>query len=183
MAASPAPSTASRPASESTRLFLALWPDEAQRAVLARCRDVWQWPRGASPVASPQLHLTLHFLGNVEAASVPQLSQDLALPFSPFTLRFGTPSLWHASIAVLEPLAVPPALTDLQIRLGAVLLASGLAPEERPYRPHVTMARRAAGAEVPAIFECQFDWQVGSYALVESRGGVYSVLRSYPAGS
>jgi 2'-5' RNA ligase len=179
MAASPAPSTASKPA----RLFLALWPDAALRAALARQRDAWQWPGGASPVLDERLHVTLHFLGNVDAALLPQLTQALALPFTPFTLTFGTPVLWHAGIAVLEPVSAPPELFDLHARLGAALRAVGLPTEERPYRPHVTLARRAGKASVPAMNECQLDWQTDSYALVQSDGGVYTVLRTYAASS
>jgi 2'-5' RNA ligase len=179
MAASPAPSTASKPA----RLFLALWPDDALRAAMAQQRDAWQWPRGATPVPDERLHVTLHFLGNVDAAQLPQLAEALALSFSPFTLAFGRHALWHAGIAVLEPLAVPPALTALHAQLGDIVRGAGLRTDERAYRPHVTLARRAGKASVPAIFDWQLDWQTSSYALVQSDGGVYTVLKTYAASS
>jgi 2'-5' RNA ligase len=59
------------------------------------------------------------------------------------------------------------------------LLALGLTPEARAYRPHVTMARRANGAVVPASGPL-IDWAVDRYALVESRAGTYTVLKEYP---
>lgn len=161
------------------RLFLALWPGDAVRADLARWRDAWPWTGKAAPVADERLHMTLHFLGGVPAERVSALAQALDLPFPPFTLAFGTPALWHAGIAVLEPLAAPEALLDLQARLGAVLDAEGLPPETRPYRPHVTMARRAAHVTAPAP-GANFHWHVDNYALVQSAGGIYSVLRHYP---
>ncbi|MES2153412.1 MAG: 2'-5' RNA ligase family protein [Pseudomonadota bacterium] len=56
------------------RLFLALWPGAAVRAQLGERRDDWRWPRAASPVADGRLHLTLHFLGEVERARVAPLA-------------------------------------------------------------------------------------------------------------
>lgn len=55
------------------RLFLALWPDPAVRHQLRAARDAWQWPRGATPVHADKLHLTLHFLGDVPGARLPEL--------------------------------------------------------------------------------------------------------------
>jgi 2'-5' RNA ligase len=86
--------------------------------------------------------------------------------------------LWHNGIAVLEPHSEPQGLLDLHARLSGALLALGLTPEARTYRPHVTMARRASGAGVPASGPA-IDWAITHYALVESRQGQYTVLREY----
>lgn len=163
-----------------TRLFLALWPDPAIRAALRTWRDAWTWPRGAAPVHADKLHMTLHFLGNQPRERLPALLDGFALPFSPFDLQLGRAALWHNGIAVLEPHSEPPALPDLHARLGDALVSLGLTPEARTYRPHVTMARRAKGADVPQSGPA-IDWHVGGYALVESRpgDGSYTVLREY----
>ena len=163
-----------------TRLFLALWPDAAVRAQLRAWRDAWTWPRGASPVHTDKLHLTLHFLGNVPAERLPDLLDGLSVPVSPFSVQLGRAALWHNGIAVLEPLAVPPALLDLHARLSAALPALGLVPEARAYRPHVTMARRAGGVGIPASGPA-IDWAIDRYALVESKpgDGGYTVLKEY----
>jgi len=164
-----------------TRLFLALWPDPATRHALRARRDAWDWPRGTTPVASDKLHVTLHFLGEVPNARVAELQRGVALPFTPFTLTLGVPRLWHHGIAVLEPLEESPALLALHAQLAAALVALGLQPEERAYRPHVTLARRATNAVVPPQ-AAPLLWQVGGYALVESKpgdGGAYTVLQEY----
>lgn len=153
------------------RLFLALWPDDSVRRQLTAWRDSWHWPRGATPVHDERLHLTLHFLGDVERTRVPALR----VPLTPFELAFGSCAIWPHGIAVLEPLAIPPALAQLQGALGQLLDDAGLPPEARPYRPHVTMARRAMQATPPAAGPT-FTWEVDSYALVESSGGSYTVL-------
>ena len=160
------------------RLFLALWPDAAVRDQLRARRNAWTWPRGAAPVATDKLHLTLHFLGDQPADVLPALLDGLAVPFTPFALQVGPAQLWHNGIAVLAPQAVPQPLLDLHARLAQALVALGLELEARAYRPHVTMARRAGGATVPTDGPV-IDWQVDGYALVESRGGHYSVLRTY----
>jgi 2'-5' RNA ligase len=168
--------------SASTRLFLALWPEPVLRDALRAWRDGWSWPKPAAPVPTPKLHLTLHFLGNQPSASVPALADGLAVPFTPFELALGRPVLWPHGIAVLEPHTEPEPLLQLHAALGAALTGLGLVPEARKYRPHVTLARRANNALAP-LQGPRIDWDVRSYALVESRpgnGGGYTVLRHYP---
>jgi 2'-5' RNA ligase len=163
---------------DTTRLFLALWPGEPVRDQLRAWRDAWTWPRGAAPVHTDKLHVTLHFLGGLPTARLPELLDGLQVPFDPFGLQFGRPALLHGGIAWLAPHSEPQALLDLHARLSDALLALGLAPEARAYRPHVTMARRANGAVVPQSGPV-IDWRVGGYVLVESRSGSYTVLREY----
>ena len=160
------------------RLFLALWPAPAVRDALRTWRDAWTWPRGASPVHADKLHVTLHFLGDLPSARLPELAAGFAVPFTPFSLRIAHAAIWHKGVAVLEPLEEPPGLLALHANLSQALLGLGLQPEARTYRPHVTMARRAAGAGVLDAGQV-VDWQVDRYVLVESRSGVYTVLREY----
>lgn len=165
------------PASE--RLFIALAPAPPLRAALAAWRDAWQWPKPASLVADDKLHLTLHFLGDVASADIDALRAALDGPVAPFTIPLGAAALWHGGVAVLEPLAVPPELLALHARLAATLAGLGLPTETRPYRPHVTMARRAAGAVAPPA--AALAWPVDSFALMASRAGVYLPLHTYGA--
>ena len=153
------------------------------RDALLQCRDAWQWPPAASPVAPERLHVTLHFLGAVPLPAVPDLCAGLAaVRARRFELRFGRPDLWHGGVAVLLPLAVPPALLELQRQLGEALQGLGMTPEARPYRPHVTLARKAQGAHLPTEL-IDVHWRVRGFALVESRPGrppAYHVLQRYP---
>jgi len=162
----------------STRLFLALWPEPGVRHLLTQWRDAWAWPRGATPVHADKLHVTLHFLGALPSGRLPELLDGFAVGFDPFRLELGRAALWHNGIAVLEPSAQPSELLALHRRLSDALLALGLQPEARPYRPHVTMARRAGTAVMPPEGQ-PILWDVRGYALVESRDGIYTVLREY----
>jgi 2'-5' RNA ligase len=56
---------------------------------IARMARLWTWPRGATPVHTDKLHLTLHFLGNQPVGSLPALLDGLAVPLSPFRLQLG----------------------------------------------------------------------------------------------
>src|SRR5690348_13471718 len=108
-APAPAPVSApsSAPSSDQARLFLALWPDPAVREALRVWREAWTWPRGASPVATSKLHMTLHFLGNQPRERLDALLDGFAVPFSPFSVRLDMAELWHNGIAVLAPAAPP----------------------------------------------------------------------------
>ena len=165
------------------RLFLALWPGPRTRAALAACRDGWHGPPGARPVATDRLHLTLHFIGAVPQPRLPAIVDGLQLPCPRFALEFGRAALWPRGTAVLRPLDEPEGLRDLHARLGAALRRLDLPVEARALRPHVTLARRAAGARAgplpPALH-----WPVQAYALVQSLPGSpggYRVLCRYPA--
>jgi RNA 2',3'-cyclic 3'-phosphodiesterase len=161
------------------RLFLALWPDERLRDQLQMRRDAWVWPASARPVPPQNLHLTLHFLGEVADHRVEDLDTRLRLPFSPFALNFGRDALWHNGVAVLEPEQLPQALMQLHARLGTVLTDAGVPVDQRAYRPHVTLARHAGGSAPPTRGQEALQWHVDSYVLVATHGDRYSVLQRF----
>lgn len=165
---------------DTSRVFIALWPDAAVRERLALCRDRWAFPADAAPVAAEHLHLTLHFIGNVAHNRVAELANGLQLPFEPFDLCFGRTALWAHGIAVLEPDAPPSGLLALHAALADRLQALSFLLEDRAFRPHITLARRAQRSTPPACPPAR--WPVRDYALVESRStraGGYRVLRRY----
>jgi 2'-5' RNA ligase len=175
-------------AADNARLFIALWPDPAIREQLRAWRDSFAWPKAAAPVRTQQLHVTLHFLGNIPRVRLPELAQGLGVDFAPFELELGHAELWRGGIAVLAPslepsLASPPLLA-LHGAIGEALQRLGLPLEARPYRPHVTLARRA-GRELAPTMPCPpVRWQADGYALMESKLGAsaeYGVVQHYPA--
>jgi len=161
------------------RLFVGLFPDNVVRDQLAAWRDAWTWPRSATPVAAGRLHLTLHFIGDVEIERVPEIAAALPGPFSSFALQLDRALLWPHGVAVLEPEHAPAALIALHAATGAMLQRLGLPRDARPYRPHVTLARRAAGAGPPPARPA-IAWSIDRYALMQSTlgpGGQYSQVR------
>ena len=165
----------------SARLFVALWPGPRSRAALVDACERWQWPPLAAPVPQERLHLTLHFLGAVPRERLGALADGLALPFRAFDLVFGHDELWNHGIAVLCPQQAPEPLRQLHRDLADALRRLGMEPETRPWRPHVTLARHAAGAFPPPAAP-PWRWPVRGYVLVESDSRprlAYRVLRRY----
>jgi len=153
------------------RLFIALWPDAETRHALRAWQQAWTWPEQASLVRPERLHLTLHFLGDVPANRLQELVVGLRVPFARFSLGFGHGELWPRGTAVVLPAQVPRELDDLHANLAAALRTLGLPTETRPYRPHVTLARRAFGTTPhPQPQPCVWHANDG-YVLVHSLPG------------
>ena len=162
------------------RLFLGLWPDAEVLERLVALADGWSWPAQVRRSAPDQLHLTLHFLGNVPAVRLPDLRAGLRTEWSGCALDLDRGTVWPGGIAVLEASQVPPPLARLHAELGEELRELGVPVESRPYRPHVTLARKAAGAQPPPFEPLR--WHTGpGYALVRSAGGGrgYETLQSF----
>jgi 2'-5' RNA ligase len=166
------------------RLFLALWLPDALRDAVAAQLARWQWPSDARLQPPERWHVTLHFIGSVPVARLPEIGAGLEVPFEPFELTLQQPRLWPGGIAVVVPRAVPAPLVTLHERLGDALRTLALPCETRPYRPHLTLARRASGAVVPDGDSPLPPWRADGYRLVRSLpgGGGYQPVRLY-AGS
>lgn len=127
------------------RLFFALWPDHRQRD---RLRDA------ISPVAKlvegrmvdrRDWHVTLAFIGPFPEHRIPYLLERASqIQVEPFRLNFDRLEFWpRPRVAALVATTVPPELQDLVDALNGVLSDLGLKPEDRAYRPHITVVRNA----------------------------------------
>lgn len=167
------------------RLFFALWPDEAARRQLEALGAAMRKACGGRPTRPENLHLTLVFLGEVEAARLAEVkSAGDAVRVPPFELRFREPGYWfHNRIAWVAPADPPRALFDLVAGLQDALVVHGFPREERPYVPHLTLLRhaRCTGGEWPRV---DIAWPVREFTLVSSRlsedGAAYERLLSWP---
>lgn len=163
------------------RLFLALWPSADEQAQLLAYLRQWSWPAGSAPVRADRLHLTLHFIGSVERRRLAELRTGLRVPLNPFELGLTRPESWPRGLIVLRAAPLTEPLQQLHASLSEALHSLGLPPETRRFRPHVTLARRAAGA-IPPLATPDLDWRIDSYALVESLPGAadgYRIRQHY----
>ena len=164
------------------RVFFALWPDDATRAAISRATRDAVRVSGGRPIAKERLHVTLAFLGELTAAGLDVARGVPPIPVGPFELTFDAVGIWPESkILWLAPSTVPDALSQLEERLWTELVERGFRAEERVYRPHVTLARRARPVE-SAVEPVSFP--VRDLALVESfpdgRNVYYEVLERWP---
>jgi len=171
--------------SQSERLFFALWPDDDLRQQLARhSKPLTQATHGRA-VPMENFHITLAFLGNVDARQrecIEGMAEDVACPNFELTLdRVGH---WSRSrVLWLAPENSPEPLIQLVAELHRGISACGLSLGPRLYRPHLTLMRKA-GMAPEGMSVAPIGWPVSSFVLLRSvpvPGGVrYEVLRQWP---
>jgi len=127
------------------RLFFALWPDNRQRD---RLRDVINSVARTVEgrhVDRRNWHITLPFIGDVEERHIADIHALAAqVEVEPFRLVFDRLEYWaRPKVACLAVATVPPELTQLMSSLDDVLRLVGTEPQERTYRPHITVTRNA----------------------------------------
>jgi 2'-5' RNA ligase len=131
------------------RLFVAFEvPEPPRREVRRRVEAVRDRLPRARWVDPGALHLTLLFLGETAEEAVPPLAARLGAAFAgcpPLPLRLGSggtfPPGRPARVAWIGAEA-PEELAGLQAEITrAAMAATGFAPEERGFHPHVTLAR------------------------------------------
>jgi RNA 2',3'-cyclic 3'-phosphodiesterase len=180
------------------RLFFALWPDDAQRAALVHAAARTVRHCGGRPVSEDKLHVTLAFLGSVAEPRLPELSaiaRRTAATFPPdavpITVSLETLEHWAKAqlLAALErndeARAAAPGAAALAQILSAGTLAAGFSPDLKPFRVHVTVARKVAHPPRSCDMR-KVEWSFDEFSLIESRtleeGPVYSVVESYVLG-
>jgi 2'-5' RNA ligase len=165
------------------RLFFALPVTDAQQRAIAQWRRGLQL-RSGKPVPSANFHLTLMFLGDVDAAQVPAICaavDNLARPDAPLRLLLDQLKVWpRANVLVLEPQQAPAALRQLAYGLQQALLPMGVAEQAREYRPHLTLTRDFRGQAPEASVAPDFFIAARYFALYESRKGQYLPLAQWP---
>jgi len=175
-----------------SRLFIAIDLPERVKESLARMRvDI----PGARWVPDAQLHLTLAFLGDQEPEAIPRLKAGLSAIRTPgFRLRFSTPGCFpgHVHPKVLWVGVEPEAhLERLAAQVQRVLRSCAIAPEERPFFPHITLARlkMPAGHEASRFLHPPQPLKippvdVDAYGLYESRltsaGAIHTLMELFP---
>jgi len=99
---------------------------------------------GARWVPPENLHLTLRFIGEVDEREAALLDEALVtIERSPFELQVSGCGIFaqrRGPEAVWIGVASTPPLVDLQAAVERAAVRAGLAPEEKRFRPHITLA-------------------------------------------
>ncbi|WP_207484811.1 RNA 2',3'-cyclic phosphodiesterase [Arenibaculum pallidiluteum] len=173
------------------RLFVAL---ELPEPVRARLAGLGGGVPGARWTEPENLHLTVRFIGEVGEDVLAEIDLALAAVRAPgFDLmldgvgQFGQGRKARVLWAGVER---SDALVHLNQKVESALVRAGLAPEERRFSPHVTLARLkdappervARFMEERALFRTE-PFPIRHFTLFESRTGnggpVYVPLREY----
>lgn len=175
------------------RLFVGIeLPDELKQ-LLSGVREEHPAARWHGP---EQLHLTLNFIGHVDQEQARRMAAALVgVSCSPFSLAvqgvgyFGTPQRPSVLWAGLTPSAP---LHQLQKTLEQRLVPLGLVVEDRPYTPHITLARVRPGVPLQAFLQqyaqlSSSAFKVDHICLFLSSGGEqgvrYQVIERYRLGN
>jgi RNA 2',3'-cyclic 3'-phosphodiesterase len=169
------------------RLFFALWPGlDAMDAASAAVRRLVP-PGTGRPQRPDQLHLTLEFLGSVpepRLVSVLEVGEAVAASATPFEIVLDRLEHWQRpQVLCLTASVVPEPLAALVLSLRSALADRGFEPEERAFRPHLTLARKVRLPPPAGPVEPQ-RWAAREYSLVESiigpEGSRYERLATWP---
>ncbi|AGI25020.1 2'-5' RNA ligase [Pseudomonas sp. ATCC 13867] len=159
------------------RLFFALpCPPELAEAICT-------WRTGlhldGQGVAQANLHLTLAFLGAIpRGRKADLLAIGASLPRRAFTLQLDRLARWRNGILHLAPSTVPDELHELAQALREALQANAFEVEQRPFHPHLTLARHVHTLP-PA--QPSFEWPARAITLYSSENSPTGV-RYRPLG-
>ena len=185
---------------EQIRSFVAIELPEEVRKGLARLRDELERDehRFVKWVDPGGMHLTLKFLGNIPSKRVTEVTgamEEATHGISPFHLEISGlgafPGLKQVRVFWVGIGGEVDKLSKLQQSIDAALAALGFAKEERPFVPHLTLARIRQGASPSerrsfgelvdsTIFEEKYPVEVEAVNLMKSQltpvGAVYTRL-------
>ena len=178
------------------RLFTGIDLPERERAALAALIDEF---RPLAPLrwsVAANLHVTTKFIGEWPEPRLHELIEALAaVPVpGPFPISLDgvgwfpnphQPRIFWVAVKAPPELGALAAATEMELERKL-----GIAREERPYRPHLTLARingpadlsgvRRAVAALPSTAFGSF--QPSSFHLYSSEGGQYTKLASFGLG-
>ena len=148
------------------RTFIAIHLTEEVRPEVGRAVEILKpHTQGIRWVSPENLHLTLRFLGDVEAGRMPEVHQAVAVAAAEMTSfalhlgRFGAfPGLNSPRVLWIGLEGDVEILWELQRRIEEALVGRGFPEEGNPFSPHLTLGRtmrdrRASVQALPTVAE------------------------------
>lgn len=158
------------------RAFVAIELPEHVKKSLSELSERLKTSKAAVSWTRPeQIHLTLRFLGNVDEPHIESMAGILRdgykgmKPFRVFVAGTGAfPNPRRPNVIWAGLRGIPEPLQQAQTIAEAAARAIGLPPEERPFKPHLTLARvrepSSAGA-LAAYLEKERDFDAGGFTV------------------
>jgi len=161
------------------RVFLALWPDDIVRQQLVAAFEQTaqvslQATLKTKRLRPENLHLTLHFLGNITQQQfdcVHKVASEIRLPAFNLTLNhYGF--FDRAGVFWMGPESAPAALTQLHDSLARALIHCECFTDKRKFVPHITLVRKLKTAvQLADCLPESVNWHIQRFALIESIAG------------
>jgi RNA 2',3'-cyclic 3'-phosphodiesterase len=174
------------------RLFFAVQPTaEQSETLLSRIAPLFA-AHQVSVIPVTNLHATLCFLGAVAKEKLPALCEAAARVRSRgVSLAFDTLEYWPKPkiICATAPEQGASAASALARALSDAVIEAGFSPDIKPFRAHLTLARKIRAAQatalsLPQFLQPGFVVRCAEFALMESRrgetGSIYSVVARWP---
>ncbi|HUI09164.1 MAG TPA: RNA 2',3'-cyclic phosphodiesterase [Bacteroidota bacterium] len=143
------------------RLFIAIDTPASVRSAMAALREeVAPRARGFAWEAREKYHCTVQFLGDVERTRLGEITasvREATAGISPLRLAYRGlgffPSTSSPRVFWVGIEDCTGSLGLLRDRIARALAPLGFPPEERPFHPHVTLARARAGADARTLID------------------------------
>ena len=167
------------------RLFFGIFPPKATQQALSVAQEKVKGYKGWKTSKTEQLHITLLFLGEMPADSLPQLKKlgrKISSDVAPFLVQLGgtgyfpaagAPRVWFvkANGEGLGPLAAAfqQALPEVEVK--------------EKFHPHLTLARKKSPAPRVAPLTLNLSFEAKEVCLVEStldpKGSQYRIIERF----
>ena len=170
-------------------MFFALQPTRVQSATLVESIAPVVKELEGQPVPAANLHATLCFIGAVAHEQLPELrAAASSVRGRAFALDFDALDFWEKPEILCATATENNFARDLSGAISAAAMAAGFAPDLKPLRAHLTLARKVRRriaeklewprAMAPVHMHCE------QFVLMQSRrddtGSTYSVVDSWP---
>ena len=173
------------------RLFFALQPTLAQNTALTAYVAPLVAQLEGRTVPAQNLHATLCFIGAVEEDRLDALRGAAgSIRGRPVRLQFDALEYWETpKILCATSTRDLSAASELALALGEAAVAAGFAPDIKPFRAHLTLARKVAAAQVamvplPLPLESPMVMSADKFVLMSSRRegdvSIYSAVDCWP---
>jgi 2'-5' RNA ligase len=171
------------------RLFFALQPTPEQNAALTAQVAPLAASLAAQPVRAENLHATLCFIGALEPERLDALRAVAAkIRGRHVTLRFDALEHWEQpKILCATASEASQSACELAESLAEAAVAAGFTPDIKPFRAHLTLARKVSrdlSVPMPRALTPPLVVRCDRFVLMESRrndaGSVYSAVDHWP---
>ncbi len=179
------------------RTFVAIpLPEECRSMLDQMQRNLRSYGAEVGWVAIPSIHLTLKFLGEVDPEIIPKLAESLEAASASshaFNLRLRGlgcfPDQRSPRVIWCGLEGDADALSALQDPVEKVCSQYGFPPENRAFKPHLTLGRVKGKRNLQPLIDCikigsdlERSFRVDHYNIYKStlnpKGAIYTVLRT-----